>query len=121
MLPASVPAENRPYKVLGDVKGEACSRHVLFIPISLSEGLGDAYQDATRSGADGLIGMTVDVTWAEFVLYGFSCTTVRGKAIQFMDKDTGGGGKYGAACGVDGDCIEGFFCRDGACAPGGRD
>jgi hypothetical protein len=90
-VPATVPIENKAFRVIGQAHGKACSRRVLFIPIQFNEGIDKAYRDAIEDveGAQGLIEASIDSHTVEILpwvplIYASHCTEVHGKAIRFV-------------------------------------
>lgn len=87
--PGALLTENRGFKELGQTEGKACRHFVLaIIPFGKSD-MEEAVDNALQKiDGDALVNVSVESDLYGFVpiynIYSFTCTTVRGTAIQFQ-------------------------------------
>ena len=85
MSPSTKPLSQDGYQELGRVTESDCAWHLFgLIPISGANSMQDATNDAIgqKSGADGLIQVTAETFYANYLLVDRRCTKVSGIAIK---------------------------------------
>ena len=89
--PGKLLKSGRSFKELGPVEGQACRHFILaIIPFGDSTFSTAVDKALSASGADALINVSVQSSLYGFIpiynVYSFTCTTVRGIAIRFVEE-----------------------------------
>ena len=80
---SSEPIAGRSFKMTGGAEGESCQWFFLGFPVSTGGRVHDAFGEATASGADALIGVTIDTKSTVYPFFLRNCAMVEGQAIRF--------------------------------------
>jgi hypothetical protein len=89
--PVALLKSGRPYQELGSVEGQAC-RHFVLAVVPWGEGdVAHAVDKALEQrGGDAMVNVSVETSLYGFVpiynVYSFTCTTVKGIAVKFLDR-----------------------------------